>query len=153
MHLGDPSSLVMRGVIRRREKIVKAGIAFPRDVLMKLDEITRRLGIPNRSKAVVEAIMGYISEKAWVYENSMVVGALCVIYDDTKLATPSKLLDVRNMFSHTVNMILHLPLDNKKSMDIWIVEGSVAIVRKLVEALERVKGVYMVRTIISKKSS
>ncbi len=138
---------------RKRTKMIKTGIAFPYNVLMELDEVIRKLGIPNRSKAVVEATMKYIADNVWVYEDGMVVGALSIIYDDSRKNIQEKLLEIKNMYSHSINAAINLSLDDDKSIDVWIVKGPVKIVKRLIESLERINGVYTLRSMITHKPS
>ncbi len=133
--------------------MIKTGIAFPYNVLMELDEVIRKLGIPNRSKAVVEATMKYIADNVWVYEDGMVVGALSIIYDDSRKNIQEKLLEIKNMYSHSINAAINLSLDDDKSIDVWIVKGPVKIVKRLIESLERINGVYTLRSMITHKPS
>ncbi len=138
---------------RKKTKMIKTGIAFPYNVLMELDEVIRKLGIPNRSKAVVEATMKYIADNVWVYEDGMVVGALSIIYDDSRKNIQEKLLEIKNMYSHSINAAINLSLDDDKSIDVWIVKGPVKIVKRLIESLERINGVYTLRSMITHKPS
>ena len=142
--------LVRRG--RKKTRIIKTGIAFPYNILMELDEVIRRLGIPNRSKAVVEATMRYIADNTWVYEDGIVVGALSIIYDDSKKNIQAKLLEIKNMYSHNINATINLSIDDDKLIDVWIVKGPVKIIKRLIESIERINGVYTLRSMIIHKS-
>ena len=150
MHPGVSKQLSMQQVITRKKKnrIVKAGIAFPREVLVELDKVVRELGIPNRSKAVVEATMRYIADNLWVYNKGLVAGALSIIYDDTNRNTQTKLLEIRNMYSYNINAAINLPLDDNKSIEVWIVKGSTETIKRLIESVEKIGGVYMLRAMI-----
>ena len=136
---------------RKKPKMIKTGIAFPYNVLMELDEVIRKLGIPNRSKAVVEATMRYIADNVWVYEDGIVVGALSIIYDDSKKNIQTKLLEIKNMYSHNINAAINLSIDEDKSIDVWIVKGPVKIIKRLIESIERINGVYTLRSMIIHK--
>ncbi len=131
--------------------MVKTGIAFPYNVLSELDEVIRRLGVPNRSKAVVEATMRYIADNIWIYEDGIVVGALSIIYDSSKKNIQAKLLEIKNMYSHNINAIINLSIDDDKSIDVWIVKGSIRVIKRLIESIERINGVYTLRTIVIHK--
>ncbi len=136
---------------KKRNRIIKAGIAFPYNVLLELDEVVRRLGVPNRSKAVVEATMKYIAENMWVYEDGIVAGALSIIYDDTNKNIQTKLLEIRNMYSYNISAVVSLALDSSRSIDVWVVKGPVRIVKRLIESIERINGIYVLRTIVMHK--
>ena len=131
--------------------MIKTGIAFPYNVLMELDEVIRKLGVPNRSKAVVEATMRYIADNVWVYEDGIVVGALSIIYDDSKKNIQTKLLEIKNTYSHNINAAINLSIDDDKSIDVWIVKGPVKIIKRLIESIERINGVYTLRSMIIHK--
>ncbi len=131
--------------------MIKTGIAFPYNVLMELDEVIRKLGVPNRSKAVVEATMRYIADNVWVYEDGIVVGALSIIYDDSKKNIQAKLLEIKNTYSHNINAAINLSIDDDKLIDVWIVKGPVKIVKRLIESIERINGVYTLRAMIIHK--
>lgn len=127
---------------------MKTGIAFPYDILLKFDDIARRMGIPNRSKAVVEAAMKFISDNIWVYGNGFIVGALSIVHRDSDKSIQMKMLEIRNKFSYSINATVKIALDNDKLMDIWLVRGDVRTIKKLIESLERLNGVHVLRSIL-----
>ncbi len=134
--------------VYRDERIVKTGIAFPRDILMKFDDVARRMGIPNRSKAVVEAAMKFISDNMWVYSSGIVVGALNIMYKDSDKSIQMKLLEIRNRFPYNINAMVKIALDDDRLMDIWLVRGDVKSIKRLIESIERLNGVYILRSIV-----
>ncbi|MEM2250025.1 MAG: hypothetical protein QXP16_04935, partial [Candidatus Bathyarchaeia archaeon] len=53
---------------KKTGKIVRVSVTFPPDLLKDFDEVTRKMGYENRSKAVQDAVRLFISERRWLHE-------------------------------------------------------------------------------------
>ncbi|MGC9345919.1 MAG: CopG family ribbon-helix-helix protein, partial [Candidatus Bathyarchaeales archaeon] len=61
-------------------RIIRVGVTFPPDLLKDFDEIIRKMGYENRSKAVQDAVRMFVSEKKWLQEEKgMHAGVLMML--------------------------------------------------------------------------
>ena len=51
-------------------KITRVSVTFPPELLKDFDEVIKRMGYENRSKAVQDAVRMFISERKWLQEES-----------------------------------------------------------------------------------
>jgi len=64
-------------------KIIRVGVTFPPDLLRNFDEMIRKIGYENRSKAVQDAVKMFVSERKWLQEEKGIqAGVLMMLYDN-----------------------------------------------------------------------
>ena len=131
-------------------KPLKAGVYIPRDLSEKLMEVMRSMGVDSISKVVQEAVRLFIAEHSWRVGGE-VVGALGVLYDHEVGSVDEELTDVQHRFLQVIVSSIHVHLDERNCLLVVIVRGPSGTVKELVEGIEKVKGVKLVRLTLMPK--
>lgn len=129
-------------------KIVRVSVTFPPDLLKDFDEVIRKMGYGNRSKAIQDAVRNFVSEKKWLQEEKGVqAGVLMMLYDHDVKGLESALTDIQHHYAHVIcsNMHIHLGTD---CLEAIAVKGDAAEIRKLSDELSAKRGVKLLKTML-----
>ncbi|MDH5459447.1 MAG: nickel-responsive transcriptional regulator NikR [Candidatus Bathyarchaeota archaeon] len=129
--------------------IVRVGVTFPPDLLKDFDEIIRKMGYENRSKAVQEAVRMFVSEKKWLQEEKgMHAGVLMMLYDHEVRGLESTLTHIQHHYTHIICSTMHIHLSERDCLEAIAVKGDAAEIRKLNDELAARRGVKMLKTML-----
>lgn len=123
------------------------GVYIPKDLAKDLEECMKRLGIESKSRLIQEALRLFIAEHRWRL-GGRVVGAIGVIYSHEVPGADEELTDVQHKHLEVVVSTVHVHLDPENCMLIVIVRGESEEIRRLVEELNRIRGVKVVRLML-----
>ncbi|MEM3576934.1 MAG: nickel-responsive transcriptional regulator NikR [Candidatus Bathyarchaeia archaeon] len=130
-------------------KIVRVGVTFPPDLLRDFDEVTRKMGYENRSKAVQDAVRLFVSEKKWLHEeHGEKAGVLTVLYDHEVRGLESTLTDIQHRYSHIICSTMHIHLSERDCLEAIAVKGKAEEIRKLSDELASKRGVKILKMTI-----
>jgi len=130
-------------------KIVRVGVTFPPELLKDFDEIIRKMGYENRSKAVQDAVRMFVSEKKWLHgERGTQAGVLMLLYDHDVRGLESALTDVQHHYAHIIFSTMHTHLSERDCLEAIAVKGDAAEIRKLSDELAAKRGVKMLKTMV-----
>jgi CopG family nickel-responsive transcriptional regulator len=132
-------------------KIVRVGVTFPPELLKDFDEITRKMGYKNRSKAVQDAVRMFVSERKWLQEErGTQAGVLTLLYDHEVRGLEDSLTHVQHHYANTVCSTMHIHLSERECLEAVAVKGEAAEIRRLSDELSSKRGVKILKaTIIS----
>ncbi|MGD0498329.1 MAG: nickel-responsive transcriptional regulator NikR [Bryobacteraceae bacterium] len=119
----------------------RIGVAIDSSLLRKFDRLIARRGYTNRSEAFRDLIRDALVEEAWESPESRVVGTVTLVYDHHVRLLTEKLTDLQHDFHHSILSTLHVHLDHDHCLEVLVVRGKAADVRKLADALISAKGV------------
>jgi len=122
-------------------ELSRIGVAIDADLLEKFDQLIARRGYTNRSEAFRDLIRDALVEKAWETPESRVVGTVTIVYDHHVRLLSEKLTDLQHEFHHHILSTLHVHLDHDNCLEVLVVRGRAAEVRKIADALISTKGV------------
>jgi len=129
--------------------IVRVGVTFPPDLLKDFDEIIRKMGYENRSKAVQEAVRMFVSEKKWLQEEKgMHAGVLMMLYDHEVRGLESTLTHIQHHYTHIICSTMHIHLSERDCLEAIAVKGDAAEIRKLNNELAAKRGVKILKTML-----
>jgi len=130
-------------------KIIRVGVTFPPDLLMDFDEIIRKMGYENRSKAVQDAVRMFVSERRWLQEEKGIyAGVLMMLYDHEVRELESTLTDMQHHYTHIICSTMHIHLSEKDCLEAIAVKGDAAEIRKLSDELATKRGVKILKTML-----
>jgi len=130
-------------------KIVRVGVTFPPELLKDFDEIIRKMGYENRSKAVQDAVRMFVSEKKWLHgERGTQAGVLMLLYDHDVRGLESALTDVQHHYARIIFSTMHTHLSERDCLEAIAVKGDAAEIRKLSDELAAKRGVKMLKTMV-----
>jgi CopG family nickel-responsive transcriptional regulator len=119
----------------------RIGVAIDSDLLDKFDRLIAQRGYTNRSEAFRDMIRDELVEKAWESPDSHVVGTVTLVYDHHVRLLSEKLTDIQHDHHHSILSTLHVHLDHDHCLEVLVVRGKAADVRRVADALISAKGV------------
>lgn len=108
------------------EKVTRFGISLPVDVLKKYDEIIKRNGYSNRSKAILDLIREYIKTETVVEKKNYVLG---IRYNHRNLMDIS---EIENSYPCTIISSYNLHLDLNNSFKVLTLYGEEKQLNKII---------------------
>jgi CopG family transcriptional regulator, nickel-responsive regulator len=119
----------------------RIGVAIDTDLLNKFDRLIGKRGYTNRSEAFRDMIREELVEQTWESPESLVVGTVTLVYDHHVHLLNEKLTGIQHDFHHSILSTLHVHLDHDNCLEVLVVRGKSAVVRKVADALISTKGV------------
>src|SRR5262249_7903668 len=105
------------------------------------DRLIAQRGYTNRSQAFRDLIRDELVEKAWESPESSVVGTVTLVYDHHVRLLNEKLTDLQHDHHKSILSTLHVHLDHDNCLEVMVVRGKSADVRKIADALISTRGV------------
>ena len=121
-------------------ELVRTGLSLDRDLLAKFDRVIAKKGYKNRSEAVRDLIReNLISED--VAENKTVLGTLSMVYDHHRPRLSERLTRAQHHSHGKVLAATHVHLDHRNCLEVVIMKGRSAELRKLADHILSLRGV------------
>ncbi|MEM2937020.1 MAG: nickel-responsive transcriptional regulator NikR [Candidatus Bathyarchaeia archaeon] len=136
-------------IVMHMAKIVRVSVTFPEDLLRDFDEVIKKTGYENRSKAVQDAVRLFISERKWLQEEKgMQAGVLMLLYDHEVRGLEDALTDVQHHHANLISSTMHIHLTERDCLEAIAVKGEAGEIRKLSDELSSKRGVKILKTMI-----
>src|SRR6185503_6553463 len=119
----------------------RIGVAIDTELLDKFDRLIAQRGYTNRSEAFRDLIRDDLVEETWESPESQVVGTVTLVYDHHVRMLSEKLTDIQHDYHRSILSTLHVHLDHDHCLEVLVVRGKSAEVRKVADALISTKGV------------
>jgi len=119
----------------------RIGVAIDTDLLRSFDKLIAQRGYTNRSEAFRDLIRDELVEKAWESPESQVVGTVTLVYDHHVRLLNEKLTSIQHDHHHSILSTLHVHLDHDHCLEVLVVRGRAAEVRRVADVLISTKGV------------
>src|SRR3979490_876077 len=119
----------------------RIGVAIDSELLDKFDWLIAKRGYTNRSEAFRDLIRDELVEKTWESPESNVVGTVTLVYDHHVRLLSEKLTGIQHDFHHAILSTLHVHLDHDNCLEVLVVRGKSADVRKVADVLISPQGV------------
>ena len=119
----------------------RIGVAIDSDLLKKFDRLITQRGYTNRSEAFRDLIRDELVERMWESPDSQVVGTITLVYNHHVRLLSEKLTDIQHDFHRSILSTLHVHLDHDNCLEVLVVKGKSAEVRKVADVLISTKGV------------
>jgi CopG family nickel-responsive transcriptional regulator len=126
-------------------ELSRIGVAIDSDLLDKFDQLIARRGYTNRSEAFRDLIRDELVEETWMEPESEVVGTVTLVYDHHVRLLNEKLTDLQHSHFHHILSTLHVHLDHDNCLEVLVVRGKAADVKRIADALISTKGVKLGR--------
>jgi CopG family nickel-responsive transcriptional regulator len=130
--------------------VARASVTFPPDLLKEFDDIIKKMGYANRSKAVQDAISHFVSERKWLQEDddSPQTGILLMVYDHEARGLETELTEVQHHHSTLISSTLHIHIGERDCLEAIAVKGKASEIRKLSDELATKRGVKILKPMI-----
>jgi CopG family nickel-responsive transcriptional regulator len=122
-------------------ELSRIGVAIDSDLLDKFDRLIGQRGYTNRSEAFRDLIRDELVEQTWESPESQVVGTVTLVYDHHVRLLNEKLTSIQHDHHHAILSTLHVHLDHDHCLEVLVVRGKSAEVRKVADVLISTKGV------------
>ena len=119
----------------------RIGVAIDSALLEKFDKLIGRRGYTSRSEAFRDLIREELVEEAWESPDTQVVGTVTLVYDHHVRLLSEKLTSIQHDFHHAILSTLHVHLDHDTCLEVLVVRGKAAVVRRVADVLISTKGV------------
>ena len=120
--------------------VSRFGVSLEEDTLKLLDSFVKENHYPNRSQAIGKLIEKNLVEKKWK-ENSVVAGAITLLYDHHKSNISKKLNDLQHDYHDLILATQHFHLTHDSCLEIIAVKGPANMLTELSDKLIGIKGV------------
>lgn len=122
-------------------ELSRIGVAIDSELLEKFDKLIARRGYTNRSEAFRDLIRDELIQQSWTSPDSSVVGTVTLVYDHHVRLLNEKLTELQHEAFHQILSTLHVHLDHDHCLEVLVVRGKAAHVKRIAEALIATKGV------------
>jgi len=100
-----------------------------------------RRGYPSRSEAFRDLIRDALIQESAASGNARIVGTVTLVYAHQVRLLSEKLTSLQHAFHHAMLSTLHVHLDHDNCLEVVVVRGKAAEVRRIADALISMKGV------------
>jgi CopG family nickel-responsive transcriptional regulator len=121
--------------------VSRVSISLPTQLLSDLDAMIRDKGYGNRSLAVADMIRDQLVEHRQKFDEQEIAGTITLVYDHHKRNLQAHLTDLQHDHTDVVISTLHVHLDHDNCLEVLVVRGASATVKKMADALLAAKGV------------
>jgi len=121
-------------------KVARVTISVEESLLAQFESYIANNGYPTRSEAMKGLMRQALVGQEW-QKGTDVAGTISIVYDHHKRGTMEKLTDAQHAFGDLIVCTQHVHLDHHNCMEVIVVRGHAAKIRKLVTSLQAVKGI------------
>lgn len=121
-------------------QLVRFGVSLDQRLLEEFDRHIRRRHYTNRSEALRDLIRDNLVGQEWD-ENKETVGTITFVYDHHVRDLTGKLTDIQHDNQGQILSGMHVHLDHDHCLEVLVVKGRGAEIKKVADALVSVKGV------------
>jgi len=128
--------------------VTRFSVSLERPLLEKLENITRTLQFPNRSRTIRYLINHFIARQDFK-ENNMVAGAIVLVYNHHKRELQNQSTNLQHDYHNLILSVQHVHLDHENCLETLAVKGMAHEIRSLSNQLISLKGIQHGDLIIS----
>jgi len=125
----------------RGEGVVRFSISVPRSLAKQLDRMAREKGYDNRSLAVADMVRAHLVEHRQNLDDQDIAGTITLVYDHHKQHVQATLTDLQHDHHALIVSTLHVHLDHHNCLEVLVVRGKAALVKRIADELIAAKGV------------
>ena len=122
-------------------ELVRFGISMDDRLLDRFDEMIEKKGYVNRSEAVRDLIRNSLVEELAMREDAEIMGTVTLVYDHHTRDLSDKLTEHQHSHHDAIVSALHVHLDAHHCLEVVVVRGTAAQVKRLADELLGTKGV------------
>jgi CopG family transcriptional regulator, nickel-responsive regulator len=120
--------------------LIRTGISLERGLLERFDRIIALKGYASRSEAIRDMIRDHFVEED-VASNSVIVATLTLVYDHHQPKLSEQLIEAQHEYKGKVLATTHVHLDHHNCLEVIILKGRGAEVKRFSERLLSLRGV------------
>lgn len=124
-----------------KEPLVRFSVAIGGELLKKFDRYRAQHRYPNRSEAVRGLMRAALIEDVVARDDEPAMGVVTLVYDHHAGRISERLTEIQHEQLDAVVTTTHVHLDAHRCLEVILLRGKVAAVRKLADRLIGTKGV------------
>ncbi|MGA2265903.1 MAG: nickel-responsive transcriptional regulator NikR [Phycisphaerae bacterium] len=121
--------------------LTRTAISLDDAMLGRFDAWMARHGYTNRSEALRDLIRAALVEQEWADPAAKVVATLSIIYDHAAHDLSAVLADIQHQGFRTVLCSQHVHLDRHLCLEVVLLQGKAAELRRLADRIIATRGV------------
>jgi CopG family nickel-responsive transcriptional regulator len=123
-------------------RVERTSFSVSPSLLSRFDDVIRKMGYEDRSRALQIAMTNFITEYTWTTEKGRAgVGAILFTYSHRPHGLQEALVDVQHQYRDVVNSTTHIHLDESRCLEIISVRGRTDKIQELARKLMKTRGV------------
>ena len=123
-------------------KVDRTSFSVSPALLRRFDDVIRRMGYEDRSRALQIAMTNFITEYTWTVEKRRAgVGAILFTYSHRPHGLQEALVNIQHRFRDVVNSTTHIHLDESRCLEIISVRGQTSRIQELARKLMKARGI------------
>jgi CopG family transcriptional regulator, nickel-responsive regulator len=130
-------------------ELSRIGVAIDSDLLTRFDSLIAQRGYDNRSEAFRDLIRNELIRESGELPDAEVVGTVTLVYDHHVRMLSDKLTSLQHDHYHDVLSTMHVHLDHDNCLEVLVIRGKAARVKRLADALISTKGVKHGRLVLT----
>ena len=123
------------------DRVERFGVSMDPTLLAGLDELVSRRGYRSRSEAVRDMVRGALVEREWGDDERPVIGTVTLVYDHDSHDLAHELMDLQHDHHQAIVCTTHVHMDAHNCLEVVVVRGPAATVRRIGERLISTRGV------------
>lgn len=125
----------------KKETVSRFSISLAPSLLAQLDSMPREKGYGNRSQAIADMIRAQLVEHRQKTSRGEIAGTITLVYDHHKPHVQATLTDIQHDHHQVIISTIHVHLDHHNCLEVLVVRGQGAIIKKIADELIAAKGV------------
>jgi CopG family nickel-responsive transcriptional regulator len=125
----------------KKETVSRFSISLPPSLLQQFDEMSKEKGYDNRSLAIGDMMRDRLVEHRQKFGNEDIAGTITLVYDHHKQHVQAALTDIQHDHHEVIVSTVHVHLDHDNCLEVLVVRGKAAVVKKIADELISAKGV------------
>lgn len=124
-----------------KQTVSRFSVSLPPLLLRQLDEMSKQKGYDNRSLAIADMIRDRLVEHRQNFGNDDIAGTITLVYDHHKPHLQASLTDIQHDHYQVILSTVHVHLDHHNCLEVLLVRGKAALVKRIADELIAAKGV------------
>jgi CopG family nickel-responsive transcriptional regulator len=125
----------------KKETVTRFSVSLPPQLLEQFDAMAEAKGYDNRSLAIADMLRGQLVEHRKQFGGEEIVGTITLVYDHHKQHVQEALTDIQHDHHEVIISAVHVHLDHHNCLEVLIVKGKAALIKKIADELIAAKGV------------
>jgi len=121
--------------------VSRFGVSIEENLLKKFDRLISRKGYQNRSEALRDLIRESLVQEEWEEGKKETVGTIAIVYSHHTRELSRTLTDMQHRYYRSILSSLHIHLDEHNCLEVLVVRGKGAEIKKISDRLIGTKGV------------
>ena len=124
-----------------QDGVVRFSVSLPRQLAKQLDQMAREKSYHNRSQAIADMIRDQLVEHHQQSDQAEIAGTITLVYDHHKHGLQETLTNFQHDHYEAIISSLHVHLDHHNCLEVLVVRGQAAALRRMADKLIAAKGV------------